>query len=164
MSAALASLVDALEHAFYAEELAKKNGLLQKLDPRVKIVATSAAHRDRGPGAPSVGHCSALCHCSCGCSALECSAAHAGETSLDGSAYIHRRHFSSCLVPHSRPDALHSAAAWLDRHCARTARRRVSHHAGGDGCDFFSFAGAMHSLEQLAEGACACFGCRSCWW
>lgn len=35
----LASMVDALEHAFYAEELAKKNGLLQKLDPRVKIVA-----------------------------------------------------------------------------------------------------------------------------
>ena len=35
----LTSFVDALEHAFYAEELAKKNGLLQKLDPRVKIVA-----------------------------------------------------------------------------------------------------------------------------
>jgi cobalt/nickel transport system permease protein len=35
----LASFVDALEHAFYAEELAKKNGLLQKIDPRVKIVA-----------------------------------------------------------------------------------------------------------------------------
>jgi cobalt/nickel transport system permease protein len=35
----LASVVDALEHAFYAEEVAKKNGLLQKLDPRVKIVA-----------------------------------------------------------------------------------------------------------------------------
>ncbi len=35
----LASLVDALEHAFYAEELAKKNGLLQKIDPRVKVVA-----------------------------------------------------------------------------------------------------------------------------
>ncbi len=35
----LASFVDALEHAFYAEELAKKDGLLQKLDPRVKIVA-----------------------------------------------------------------------------------------------------------------------------
>ncbi len=35
----LASFVDALEHAFYAEELAKTNGLLQKIDPRVKIVA-----------------------------------------------------------------------------------------------------------------------------
>ena len=35
----LSSFVDALEHAFYAEELAKKNGVLQKLDPRVKIVA-----------------------------------------------------------------------------------------------------------------------------
>ena len=35
----VASLVDALEHAFYAEESAKKNGLLQKLDPRVKIAA-----------------------------------------------------------------------------------------------------------------------------
>jgi cobalt/nickel transport system permease protein len=35
----LASFVDALEHAFYAEELAKKNGLLQRVDPRVKIVA-----------------------------------------------------------------------------------------------------------------------------
>jgi cobalt/nickel transport system permease protein len=35
----LASMVDALEHALSAEELAKKNGLLQKLDPRVKIVA-----------------------------------------------------------------------------------------------------------------------------
>ena len=35
----LASFVDALEHAFYAEELARKDGLLQRLDPRVKIVA-----------------------------------------------------------------------------------------------------------------------------
>ncbi len=35
----LASFVDAMEHAFYAEELAKEDGLLQKLDPRVKIVA-----------------------------------------------------------------------------------------------------------------------------
>jgi cobalt/nickel transport system permease protein len=35
----LSSFVDALEHAFYAEELTKKNGLLQSVDPRVKIVA-----------------------------------------------------------------------------------------------------------------------------
>jgi cobalt/nickel transport system permease protein len=35
----LASFVDGMEHAFYAEELAKKNGLLQKLDPRIKILA-----------------------------------------------------------------------------------------------------------------------------
>jgi len=33
----LASFVNALQHAFYAEELAKKNGVLQKLDPRVKM-------------------------------------------------------------------------------------------------------------------------------
>lgn len=35
----LASFVAALESAFQAEALARKNGLLQKLDPRVKIVA-----------------------------------------------------------------------------------------------------------------------------
>jgi cobalt/nickel transport system permease protein len=35
----LSSFVGVLQHAFYAEELAKKNGLLQKLDPRVKIMA-----------------------------------------------------------------------------------------------------------------------------
>ena len=35
----LGSFVDALEHAFYAVELAKKNGLLQKIDPRIKILA-----------------------------------------------------------------------------------------------------------------------------
>jgi cobalt/nickel transport system permease protein len=35
----LASFVDALEHAFYAEELAKKKGRLQELDPRIKIAA-----------------------------------------------------------------------------------------------------------------------------
>ena len=35
----LASFVGALEHALHAEELAKKNGLLQSLDPRVKIAA-----------------------------------------------------------------------------------------------------------------------------
>ena len=35
----LASFVDALQHTFDAEQLAKKNGLLQRLDPRVKIVA-----------------------------------------------------------------------------------------------------------------------------
>jgi len=35
----LASFVAALEHAFYAEELANKRGLLQSLDPRIKIAA-----------------------------------------------------------------------------------------------------------------------------
>ena len=35
----LASFVGALEHALHAEELAKKKGLLQSLDPRVKIAA-----------------------------------------------------------------------------------------------------------------------------
>jgi cobalt ECF transporter T component CbiQ len=35
----LESFVNALQHAFHAEELAKKNGVLQKLDPRVKIAA-----------------------------------------------------------------------------------------------------------------------------
>ena len=35
----LSSFVDALQHTFDAEELAKKKGLLQRLDPRVKIVA-----------------------------------------------------------------------------------------------------------------------------
>lgn len=35
----LASFVDALEHAFHARELAEKRGLLQGLDPRIKIVA-----------------------------------------------------------------------------------------------------------------------------
>jgi cobalt/nickel transport system permease protein len=35
----LSSFADALQHTFDAEELAKKRGLLQGLDPRVKIVA-----------------------------------------------------------------------------------------------------------------------------
>jgi len=48
----LSSLVDAMEHALYAEELAKSNGLLQRLDPRIKLVgilallvASTMAHR-----------------------------------------------------------------------------------------------------------------------
>jgi cobalt ECF transporter T component CbiQ len=35
----LSSFVVALQHTFDAEEIAKKNGLLQRFDPRVKIVA-----------------------------------------------------------------------------------------------------------------------------
>jgi len=35
----LATFVDALQHTFEAEELAKKDGLLQRLDPRVKLLA-----------------------------------------------------------------------------------------------------------------------------
>jgi len=35
----LASFVDALQHAFDSEELATKKGLLQSIDPRVKILA-----------------------------------------------------------------------------------------------------------------------------
>lgn len=35
----LSTFVNALQHTFEAEELAKKNGLLQKLDPRIKLVA-----------------------------------------------------------------------------------------------------------------------------
>lgn len=35
----LATFVNALQHTFEAEQLAKKNGLLQRLDPRVKLIA-----------------------------------------------------------------------------------------------------------------------------
>ncbi|MGH9433545.1 MAG: cobalt ECF transporter T component CbiQ [Terriglobia bacterium] len=38
----LASFVDAMEHAFYAEELARTDGLLQRIDPRVKAVGIVA--------------------------------------------------------------------------------------------------------------------------
>ncbi len=38
----LATFLDALERAFYAEELAKAPGLLQCLDPRIKIIGTLA--------------------------------------------------------------------------------------------------------------------------
>src|ERR1044071_727395 len=35
----LASFVDTLQHSFESEEIAKRTGLLQSLDPRVKIMA-----------------------------------------------------------------------------------------------------------------------------
>jgi cobalt ECF transporter T component CbiQ len=38
----LSSLVNAMERALYAEELAKGNGLLQRLDPRIKVVGLPA--------------------------------------------------------------------------------------------------------------------------
>ena len=48
----LSSLVNAMERALYAEELAKSDGLLQRLDPRIKVVgilalvmAAALAHR-----------------------------------------------------------------------------------------------------------------------
>ena len=48
----LTSLVNAMERALYAEELAKSDGLLQRLDPRIKVVgiltlvvASAVAHR-----------------------------------------------------------------------------------------------------------------------
>jgi cobalt ECF transporter T component CbiQ len=48
----LSSLVNAMERAIYAEELAKGHGLLQRLDPRIKVVgilalvvASAMAHR-----------------------------------------------------------------------------------------------------------------------
>ncbi|MCL5005130.1 MAG: cobalt ECF transporter T component CbiQ [Acidobacteria bacterium] len=37
-----ASFVDALEHTFYAEETARAHGLLQRLDPRVKLLGILA--------------------------------------------------------------------------------------------------------------------------
>ncbi len=37
-----ASFVDALEHTFYAEETARASGLLQRLDPRVKLLGILA--------------------------------------------------------------------------------------------------------------------------
>ncbi len=37
-----ASFVDALEHAFYAEQTARAEGLMQRLDPRVKLVGILA--------------------------------------------------------------------------------------------------------------------------
>ena len=150
----LASFVDALEHAFYAEELAKKNGLLQRLDPRVKIVAilpliVIAALARR------LWVIAALF-------AIAVAVAYAVESSTgarwrkeSGWACSHSPDSSRFRPCSSLPaSAIYtSAASRLDRHCTRTARRHVSHHAGGDGCDFFRFAGAVHSLEQLAEGA-----------
>ncbi|HXX23923.1 MAG TPA: cobalt ECF transporter T component CbiQ [Terriglobia bacterium] len=48
----LSNLINAMEHALYAEELAKSDGLLQRLDPRIKVVgilalvvASTMAHR-----------------------------------------------------------------------------------------------------------------------
>jgi cobalt ECF transporter T component CbiQ len=48
----LSSLVNAMERALYAEELAKQRGLLQRLDPRIKVigiltlvVATAMTHK-----------------------------------------------------------------------------------------------------------------------
>ena len=48
----ISSLVNALERALDAEELAKGDGLLQRLDPRIKVVgilalvvATATAHK-----------------------------------------------------------------------------------------------------------------------
>src|SRR6185436_19962973 len=38
----IGSLVGAMERALYAEELAKADGLLQRLDPRVKVVGLLA--------------------------------------------------------------------------------------------------------------------------
>jgi cobalt/nickel transport system permease protein len=38
----IGGLAGAMEHALYAEELAKANGLLQRLDPRVKVVGLLA--------------------------------------------------------------------------------------------------------------------------
>src|SRR6476660_2792387 len=38
----IASLAGAIERALYAEELAKADGLLQRLDPRVKVVGLLA--------------------------------------------------------------------------------------------------------------------------
>jgi cobalt/nickel transport system permease protein len=37
-----ASFVDAMEHAFYAEQTARADGLMQRLDPRVKLVGILA--------------------------------------------------------------------------------------------------------------------------
>jgi cobalt ECF transporter T component CbiQ len=36
----LSNLIDAIERALYAEELAKTDGLLQHLDPRIKVIGT----------------------------------------------------------------------------------------------------------------------------
>ena len=38
----LSSLVNAMERALYAEELAKADGLLQRLDPRIKVIGILA--------------------------------------------------------------------------------------------------------------------------
>src|SRR5512146_1116585 len=36
------SFVDAMEHAFYAEQIARADGLMQRLDPRVKLLGILA--------------------------------------------------------------------------------------------------------------------------
>ena len=93
---------------FDSEQLAKKNGLLQSLDPRVKIVAILPLIVDRGAGATVMGDRRALrCCCRAGF-AVESAPGHAGKKSLAERAHFHRDYLSSRSVPDSRPRNLHA--------------------------------------------------------
>jgi len=108
----LRSFVDALEYAFYSEALARKNGLLQKLDPRIKILALLPlimiaalsrrlwslqpfSYRGGGRDVSNVPLRTLVTR------------VWLGVLTFTG-------HFASSLVPHSRPAAVRSAAAgWI---------------------------------------------------
>ncbi len=111
----LSSFVDALQHTFDAEELAKKKGLLQRLDPRVKIVAILpliliAALARQLPVIVALF-------------ALAVALALLSKVPLGtlakrvwlGCAHFHRTHFSSSSFPDSRPRDLQPACFWTGR-------------------------------------------------
>ena len=119
-----------MEHALDAEDLAKADGLLQRLDPRIKvigiftlIIAAAMAHKLWVIGAVFAIALSLA-------ASSRVSAAALGQAGVDSRAAFHRHHRPARAFRNSRPRGLAPSRAWLAADGARTDERELSGDPG----------------------------------
>ena len=140
------SFVDALQHTFDAEEFAKKKGLLQRLDPRIKIFAIFPAHPSRGTGKAAACHRHTVRFRYRNRFVIAGATRHAGTKSLARGACLYRIYCHACAFLDAWPDDLHPTSLRLEHNRARAARRSFFAHACGDRGDVVRVADSLHSM------------------
>ena len=144
--------MDALRRTFDAEELAKKKGLLQKLDPRIKIAAilpliliAALARQLRAIVAIFVF------------AVLIGLLSRVPLITLAKRVWLATLTFTGLISIPALSDAgprhLRAAIFQLDYHRSRSAGRDLPDYAGGNCDDFVGPGNSMYAVEQLVEGA-----------
>ena len=149
----LSNLVNAMERALYAEELAKTDGLLQRLDPRIKVI-----------GILALVIVSAMAHKLWVIGAVFAVAVTMAVMSRVSFGILAKRvwvavllftgsHRASCSIYYPRPRGVAPSTARLAGHGSGARQRVLPRGPSGDRGNLIGLADTLHTLEPRAEGA-----------
>ena len=148
----LSSLVSAMERALYAEELAKTDGLLQRLDPRIKVIGILAlvivsamAHRLWVIGAVFAVAVSMA--------VMSRLSWNPGKAGLGCNPLVYRSHRATRSIYCPWPRGVPPSTTRLAGHSSRAGQRVLPRGPSGDGGNVIGLADSLHTLEPRAEGA-----------